>query len=629
LQLAELPVFYTPYIVVPAKNERQSGFLLPDLGTNSKNGLFYTQPFFWAVDSSRDLTLYESYMSRRGFMHGLTYRSKNSEDENIWLSFDFLEDRIMELRDEDSRDYRGDRLIRPDKSRWWLRGMYDLRLPGDPLWRLRADLDYISDQYYLRDFEHNMTGFTQSRENLFRIFSRDLREITENRTNTVQLFREWKRTGAYFSGVYTQNPALGNGDPVSGRSLPKSGDDTTVQVLPELDFYLHQGRILKDLPLEAQAGAQASYLFRREEGSGLRFDLSPRLILPFSGEYGSVIASSRLRATWYKGEEQNIPALTREAAGNKQEASRYVPDYEIKAASEFYRVYALEEENVTPEPGESSWTALRHGVQPRLVYRHTPQINQAGNPYYTEYDRLAPVHELVYSLDNVLTRKRASRRPLPLESENDAAKSAPTDNSENDNSGDENAEDFFPSEEDVSYDYQDIIRLRLEQAYDLNEARRGHDLHLYRREPWRDLLIELTLYAGNVVSLSGSSYYTPQENKFTRHSQTLNLSIPDWVRFSTSLNMYEPINDYYRQRSTRLTTVSMRGSLYNYGPWSAELYYEWPIKGSGSYRGKEEKGLTLTYTHQCFAISGLLIKDDNDTTFKLQVALPGLGFVSY
>lgn len=624
-QLVDLPVFYTPYIVVPAKNERQSGFLLPDLGMNSRNGFFYTQPFFWAIDSSRDLTLYEGYMSRRGFMHGLAYRSKDSEDEDIWLAFDFIEDRTSELRDVDSEYYRGDGLIRPDKSRWWLRGMYDLRLPGEPLWRLRADLDYVSDQYYLRDFEHSMTGFTRSREDLFNVFSRDLREITENRESSIQLFREWERAGFYLSGTYIQNPALGNGDPVLGASLPKHSNDSTVQTLPELDFYLHQGRILRGLPLEAQAGVQASYLFRREGGSGLRLDLSPRLILPLSGRYGSIIASSRLRATWYSGERQDTFALTRENARNKREASRYVPDYEIKATGEFYRVYALDGENEAPGPGESSWTALRHSVMPRLVYRHTPQINQAGNPYYTEYDRLAPVHELVYSVDNVLTRKRAVRRGLPRNSGSDGTGNARTSGPQDENA----AEDSSSAEDSIAYDYQDVVRLRLEQAYDLNEAGRGHDLYLHKREPWRDLLIELTLYAGNMVSLTGSSYYTPQENKFTRHSQTLGLSIPEWINFSSSLNMYEPVSDYYRQRLTRLTTLSLRGRLPDYGPWSADLYYEWPIKGTGGYQGKEEKGLILTYTHQCFSISGQIIRDDNDTTFKVQFALPGLSALGF
>lgn len=595
-QMVDRPVMYSPFLIIPAKSSRQTGFLLPDAGHSSKLGYFYSQPFYWVIDDSRDATLTTSYMSRRGFMQGVNYRSRGSEDENLWLSFDYLHDR-QTVTDDHDKYYSGDGLIRTNQSRYWLRGMYDVRMPGDPLWRLRADLDYVSDQYYLRDFRRGMQGYDNNRDALFSIFSRDLREIDGNRQSGAVFFRDWERAGAYLSGNYYQDPALGNGN------TPRS-QDTTVQPIPELNLYLYQGRLLDALPLEFSGSGQAAYLYRREGTSGTRFDLSPRATLPITGRYGSIIASAKMHATWYRTEKRGDS--TAPASGrSSDEKSRYIPEFEIGTSTEFARVYELNGKPLQ-EAGTSRWTGIKHSVIPRLTYLHTPDEDQSSTPYFTSYDYIAPRHEIVWGLDNVITRKRERR----LERIDEHTKEIETYS---------------------QYDYQDLFRLRLEQPYSIYEARRGHDREQYPREPWRDLMGEFTIYWDENLSFVSRSYWTPSENEITSHSHGVTLNLPEWGSFSTSLDYRKPVKDYYNQRgpaygpqrpiTERLTTASFQTDLNIGGPWAVSAYYNWDIEG----QSKNEKGLTVMYNHQCFSLGGQIIHDEDDTMFRIKFTLSGLG----
>jgi len=69
-----LPLLYTPAMVLPVKQERQSGVLLPWLGTSTLNGIEGEIPFFWAIREDMDMTFYGRMMQKRGWMSGLEYR---------------------------------------------------------------------------------------------------------------------------------------------------------------------------------------------------------------------------------------------------------------------------------------------------------------------------------------------------------------------------------------------------------------------------------------------------------------------------------------------------------------------------------------------------------------------------
>ena len=70
----DIPVFYTPFIAFPVKTKRQTGLLPPQIGSSSRKGFEYHQPFFWAINDSMDATFYDHFMDLRGNKLGAEMR---------------------------------------------------------------------------------------------------------------------------------------------------------------------------------------------------------------------------------------------------------------------------------------------------------------------------------------------------------------------------------------------------------------------------------------------------------------------------------------------------------------------------------------------------------------------------
>lgn len=639
LRVLDVPVLYSPFMLMPTKTKRQSGLLRPQWGNSTSRGFFYNQPFFWAIDDSRDLTLDAYYMSKRGIMYGATYRSKASEDENLWLRLDYLHDQIR-VTDDRNGEYSGDRLVRTNSSRWWLRGMTDLRLPEalDPDWKLRTSLDFVSDQDYIRQFENSLFGFAQTRLDLFETFARDLKERDQKRESGVMLFREWQKAGLYLTGTYTQNQALGHGN----RSL---SSDNTVQTLPELSAFLHKGRLWESLPLEFEGSFTSGYKYRRTGDKGLRTDFTPRASLPLHSEYGSIILSADLQSTWYNTSPYTQSGTGAGALPAKKDSYRLSSNFDIAASSEIFRVYNLEEAGAADKtpglwpmslpdgedgaasaanpdgavmPGSSHWVSVKHSLLPRLNYhQRTAYSDQKRNPSYDDYDRLQDSEALTYSLENAFTRKMATAvvRNRP------AGSAKPSPAGEPEIHPEDAPQTTLKPGRELYYknDYLRFLRLKLEQTYDFEEAARVVDLDKYPRRPFRDVIAEAAFSWSRALTFTSKSYWSPYSGDFTRWDHGLTVTVPDVGNFYTGLHFFNEVNDYYTQRN-KLTMVNFRGVVNGFDPWSATYYYNWSIDGSG----EETSGFTLNYNHQCFTLSALYEKDRYDTTLAFTVTFAGL-----
>ncbi len=77
LEIAGVPVVYLPYFAHPDPNsDRRSGLLAPDFGTSSKLGLFFQQPYYWAISPSQDLTIAPQVMGNVNPMLEVEYRKR-------------------------------------------------------------------------------------------------------------------------------------------------------------------------------------------------------------------------------------------------------------------------------------------------------------------------------------------------------------------------------------------------------------------------------------------------------------------------------------------------------------------------------------------------------------------------
>lgn len=77
LEVAGVPVFYLPFFAHPDPNsERRSGLLQPDFGTSSKLGVFYEQPYYWAISPYQDLTISPKVMANVNPLVEMQYRKR-------------------------------------------------------------------------------------------------------------------------------------------------------------------------------------------------------------------------------------------------------------------------------------------------------------------------------------------------------------------------------------------------------------------------------------------------------------------------------------------------------------------------------------------------------------------------
>ena len=65
-KIKDAPFAWLPYLIVPMKTRRQTGFLFPIFGASDLNGIQFVQPFFWAINRSSDMTFGFGNYSKKG-----------------------------------------------------------------------------------------------------------------------------------------------------------------------------------------------------------------------------------------------------------------------------------------------------------------------------------------------------------------------------------------------------------------------------------------------------------------------------------------------------------------------------------------------------------------------------------
>lgn len=94
LEIKGLPVLYLPWIRIPIKNKRQSGFLPPGISHSSVNGNMYSQPVYFAFNEETDATLVADLIEKRGLRLGLEYRVQTKEQSGWEFHFEGIRDKL-------------------------------------------------------------------------------------------------------------------------------------------------------------------------------------------------------------------------------------------------------------------------------------------------------------------------------------------------------------------------------------------------------------------------------------------------------------------------------------------------------------------------------------------------------
>lgn len=74
VKVADIPVFYLPYITFPVDDRRKTGLLPPSFSNSNRNGRDLSAPYYINLAPNYDLTLTPRYMTSRGAMLGSEFR---------------------------------------------------------------------------------------------------------------------------------------------------------------------------------------------------------------------------------------------------------------------------------------------------------------------------------------------------------------------------------------------------------------------------------------------------------------------------------------------------------------------------------------------------------------------------
>ncbi|MDY6821226.1 MAG: hypothetical protein SVN78_06360 [Deferribacterota bacterium] len=150
-KIKDVPVLYLPYFAWPIKVKRESGFLIPKVGTSSELGFIFGPKYFANIDVDKDATLGANIFTSKGVQPLGEFRYAKSESEKVYIAGEFLHDFDTEADKEE---------------RWKLTNISNFYI-FDNL-ELRFNQNYVSDYRYRRDFDdYSINKLDEFGENRF------------------------------------------------------------------------------------------------------------------------------------------------------------------------------------------------------------------------------------------------------------------------------------------------------------------------------------------------------------------------------------------------------------------------------------------------------------------------------
>ena len=346
-KIKDYPVFYFPYFVYPTRTKRQSGFLMPSVGSSSSEGVNFNNTFFWAISPNTDATAYLDMTTGKGIGLGGEYRYITSKTSRGRFYGYFISEKNSYRRDK------YDQLLDREKKRWNV--FYKGKKDFDQNLFARFKVDLVSDRQYFKDYESQTT-----------------RRTAERTENSAFLTKHWK--GLSLVGDFEYN-----------KDLLKS-NATTVQRYPEI-FFTAIPQVITHTPFFFSLDSTYNNFSRDEGQEGDRFDFKPRVILPLRFYKNFLLQSEA-------GYRQTLYFDTSDDEG--LDNSRSLFNFRSELSTKFMKVYG----------GQGNpRRKFRHTIEPEIVYTYITDEKQEDLPLYDEVDRIQKQNRFAYAITNRVVGK--------------------------------------------------------------------------------------------------------------------------------------------------------------------------------------------------------------------------------
>jgi LPS-assembly protein len=394
--LLGVPILYLPYVTHPVSNEtRQSGLLIPNLGTSSTKGTVIGDSVYLVLNRSTDVTFGTQYFSKRGWSPSGDFRYRGRGEDFASARFTALFDRGL-----------APTYINQGGQDILFNGRRDFDL--DEHNRAVATGEYLSSYVYREAFAESFALAVAS-------------QVTSSAFIT-------HNDGGLSASIHFDRYQNFEGITQVGNTY----DTPQIRILhlPSLDLDTIE-RPLQSTPLRWSVDGSAAGLSRSEPGVPTshpeldhigyatnlatgelgRFDLYPHLSLPVHLDGWTLRPEIGARETFYT--QSQIPTSTTPLVGNAT-----VNRSDLEASFEL-RPPALIRDFKAPALERLFGSDLRHTIEPELQYHYVAGVNNFSSiPRFDPVDTVSDTNEVEYSLTQRLLFKHLHPKactsgPLP------------------------------------------------------------------------------------------------------------------------------------------------------------------------------------------------------------------------
>jgi LPS-assembly protein len=348
--IKNIPVFYLPWLVYPAKRKRQTGFLMPTIANSTKRGVDIRLPFFIDFSPSVDATIVPRILTKRAAQASLEFR---------YFPFEDLTGRFY---GEYTYDWQYGPEDNPRSHRFYVTWRHDQGLVEDV--KLKANANWVSDRNY---FEYWGDRFDRR----LRVRYLESNAIID-RQSTNFLFQAEAR---YFDNLDLPDNAL------SVQNLPIVTGTMFSQQIPYTPFYMSTNLVFNHYYAPIM----------NDQWLGERLNADTRLSLPVAlGRYlklePSMTYFAKAYAADYYKREKSVSSVN-------------------TIRTDLYQVNAdaFTDLNAVYDRSFFGFQRVRHTIRPRVTWTYRPFTKQQTYPYFDDSDRMDRASLLVAEMRQTLT----------------------------------------------------------------------------------------------------------------------------------------------------------------------------------------------------------------------------------
>ncbi len=327
-RVANVPVFYSPYLQLPIGDKRRSGFLIPNGNYSRSSGFDFQLPYYWNIAPNYDATITTNYISRRGLKLDNEFRYLTKLGRGTiavdWINHD-------SQYNKDKADEKAGYLARDSATRWLFYWGHSGVMNN--VWRFNVDYTKVSDNKYFTDFTSQYGNTTDGYAT--QKFSTGYAQQNWNATLTTKQFQ-----------IFSDNK-----------------DARAYRAEPQLDLNYYKNDIG---PFDFRTYAQFVRFTSVGENTpeANRYHIEPTISLPASTGWASFNNEFKLMATHY---DQDIPDAYKKKYPHQKlddSVNRVLPQFKSDMKVVFERQYDTND--------------ITQTLEPRVQYLYVPYKDQSN-----------------------------------------------------------------------------------------------------------------------------------------------------------------------------------------------------------------------------------------------------------